>query len=785
MKNVFSKILFGIFIAIVLTITAPVRADSLVVNNSMDSSTIQSILDTNDEVVFEEGTYTDLVLNVNGTKVFKTTGEVIFKCSSGNNFGIVIGNASNANITFNGSFTFSGYREGIYVSNNANVIINIFDNSSLALVNGKTTEQNHGSGIWVGGSSNFTINGGLNSTFVASDNAMAGINVLSNATFTANFKNMALVDMSRNTVASGYHSGMDNGINTVITFDNVRKVTMDDNGVDAVCFSNGSDVTKLNIINSNVSMQRNHSWGTNGGTIEVINSYLNISDNSSGPWANVIYTSSNMYADSLVVRDSIIDANGSGANSGIWVYGKTIIDNSTINANDNGQNAYGNYNYSNKNPLYSGAYPWNLANGLAFCGEVSISNSTITASNNGGAGIAFYGTSLDDIAYVTITSSVINANNNGVSPNFTVYKKGEKIYNWNSSYYEGRSGFNVALYSGIAICNSEVTAVDSTIMLLDNKQYGIGYHQLFDGKFVVDGKTIAAISTSDENLQREIKGSNTSQETIVLSGSLQGKLENMDGEYGDSWNGVKEEDEIYVGPVNSDGTKLVEFDVNKEINRVVKEDVNSFEYFDPNTLNKYEYTFKYNTIDTDLTKEGDNAYIWTPVSILHYDATEGLINYLGTAGVLSYGSSKALQEDLFLAGLDSRFTQDITIYGNSLALAEKIIATASREGYVFLGWYIADDQEKASVYALEGNFSDLYDLLNTEFTDMTKLELSNVPVSELTVYAKWAKRDTGKTDAEIVPPATGVSDFKLDLLLIILLVTAPFGASVFKIKTNI
>ena len=257
----------------------------------------------------------------------------------------------------------------------------------------------------------------------------------------------------------------------------------------------------------------------------------------------------------------------------------------------------------------------------------------------------------------------------------------------------------------------------------------------------------------------------------------------MDGEYGDEWNGTKKDDETYVGPINGDGTKLTEFDVNKEINKILDKDSNKFTYYDSNTGTKYDYVFKYNDDSTDLTGEGNNAYLWTPASLLHYDATEGLINYLGTAGVLKYGNSKAIQRDLFLAGLGTRFTQDVTIYGNCMALAEKNLASASREGYVFLGWYIADDSELAKKYAEEGNFEKLYKLLNTQFTDMTNLEIDGVPVSELTIYAKWAKEETGKTEGrdEITPPNTGV-DFNNNIeLLFVSIITVFVLAGVSKL----
>ena len=766
MKNNFIKTLFLLFVGLLVTFSISVDASSSKVDATMSNEEIQSIIDSNDEVIFEEGNYSDITINVTGTKTFKTTGAVVFNSTLGNNFGILVNDGASANIIIDGNFTFDGYREGVFVGNNANTTMTLAESSTLKLVNGKLGEIVHGSGMWIGQNTKFTINGNKNATFVASDNAIAGINVLKNSTFEANFKDMALVDMSHNKSVSGYHAGMETGVKTTITFDGVKKVTMNDNGVDAVCFSDESDTNILNIINSkDVSMNRNQSWGINGGDIRIVNSYLNIDNNSIGPWDKVKYTASNMYAETLYVENSTIDSNDCANNNGIWVENQATIIGSTINVNNNGKNVFGNYNYTTNRSFYAGDYAWNNGNGIAFCNGVSVVNSKITANGNGGAGIAFYATNSNGLANIKISGSTLIANGNGVSPNFTVVKEGLK--NHNSSKYTDREGYNVGLYSGIAIGNAVVSVENSTMILIDNKKNGVGFHQLYEGKLVIDGETIAAISTNDEELQREIKGSNNGQETIVLSGSLQGNLDNMDGEYGDEWNGTKEDDETYVGPINGDGTKLTEFDVNKEINKILDKDSNSFIYYDPNTGTKYDYVFKYNDDSTDLTGEGNNAYLWTPASILHYDATEGLINYLGTAGVLKYGSSKTIQRDLLLAGLGSRFTQDVTIYGNCMALAEKLLATAEREGYVFLGWYIADDSELAAKYAEEGNFEELYKLLNTEFTDMTNLEIDGVSVSELTVYAKWGKKDTGKTDPEIDPPYTGtVSNSDVTLLIL-------------------
>lgn len=786
MKNNFIKTVFLLLVGILVTFSISVDASSAKVDTTMSNEEIQSIVDSNDEVIFEEGNYSDITINVSGTKTFKTTGAVVFNSTLGSNFGILVNDGASANITIDGNFTFDGYREGVFVGNNANVTMTLAESSTLKLVNGKLGDIVHGSGMWIGQNTKFTINGNKNSTFIASDNAIAGINVLENATFEANFKDMTLVDMSRNKDVSGYHASMETGVKTTITFDGVKKVTMNDNGVDAVCFSDGSDTNILNIINSkDVSMNRNHSWGINGGDVRIVNSYLNIDNNSISPWDNVKYTASNMYVETLYVENSTIDSNDCANNNGIWVENQATIIGSTINVNNNGKNAFGVYNSTTDKKFYSGNYAWNNGNGIAFCNGVSIVNSKITANGNGGAGIAFYATNSNGLANIKVSGSTLIANGNGISPNFTFVIDGEKKYdkNYNSSKYTDREGYNVGLYSGIAIGNAVVNVEDSTIMLIDNKKYGVGFHQLYEGKLVIDGYTVAAISTNDEELQREIKGSNNGQATIVLSGSLQGNLDNMDGEYGDEWNGTKKDDETYVGPINGDDTKLTEFDVNKEINKILDKDSNSFTYYDPNTGTKYDYVFKYNDDSTDLTGKGNNAYIWTPASILRYDATEGLINYLGTAGVLRYGSSKTIQENLRLAGLGSRFTQDVTIYGNCMALAEKLLAEAEREGYVFLGWYIADDSELAAKYAEEGNFEELYKLLNTEFTDMTNLEIDGVSVSELTVYAKWGKKDTGKTDPEIDPPYTGSVNSDSNVTLLILSVIISMSTVIY-LKNN-
>ena len=51
--------------------------------------------------------------------------------------------------------------------------------------------------------------------------------------------------------------------------------------------------------------------------------------------------------------------------------------------------------------------------------------------------------------------------------------------------------------------NAEVKVTDSSFTLLDNKRHGIGYHEAYAGKFVVDGYTIGKIATTDNVIQKK------------------------------------------------------------------------------------------------------------------------------------------------------------------------------------------------------------------------------------------------------------------------------------------
>lgn len=417
------------------------------------------------------------------------------------------------------------------------------------------------------------------------------------------------------------------------------------------------------------------------------------------------------------VSDSILNANNNGSHG----ISNVAFDatNSTININDN---AYIGLNITKYNDTKT---------------STDIINSTINANNNGGSGIRFF----VENGITNITNSKITTNNNGY---------GESLYGW--SVKPGDSGYwaGVAAKGNLYAKNAVIFSNGVSGYALYDTDSGEGiFHVLENSVIVANGEESKDIF-DDYNSAKGNSGN-----TIVTGGSLQVDSDNtsvsdtLNNLYHSEINptmpngqGLKA-DIQFAGPINSDYTALTQFILHQNINKEVGgEGSHTFIYYDPNTGRVYNYTFRYNALgeDLDSTVSG-NAYVWTPVSIINYDATEGLINYLGTSGKVSLGYGYT---DL-LTGLNSRYSSDITIFGNSLDLAEKVLPSAEKENYIFLGWYIpeAANADLASELAERGEFDALYELLVIPFTQSTKV-LSDFDdlasgLEEITVYAKWAK----------------------------------------------
>ena len=430
-----------------------------------------------------------------------------------------------------------------------------------------------------------------------------------------------------------------------------------------------------------------------------------------------------------------------------------LIKDSKLSLIDNAKNGYTgadnrrNIQIINSEVIANG----NAAAGMKFdCQKIDIINSKLYASGNGSFG--FTGMSNATVKNSTISTidnklaGMVFYGNSIVSDNSKLLSKkdGDRTYSSSRS-----SAVAVRIYPGTFTIVDSVTNFDSVS--------GISFYNTSAGnvRVYVTGETVAAISANDEfnttasELFDDFNASkqNTGR-TIVIGGSLQASFENMtvseklkllkDSVLNPviSFKNGEKEDTQYLAPVNSDGTALTRFDLNSEINKEVGgEGSHTFVYYDPNTSKEYVYTFRYNVVSEDLVEgESGNAYVWTPVSEITYDATEGV--------VVTDGST-ALIDDT-----NSRYARDITIFGNSLDLAERVMPSAVRQGYKFLGWFIAVngvevDLEKAYDLANNGDFNELYALLNYKFEQNSKVlavvDDAKSGIERITVFAKWAK----------------------------------------------
>lgn len=430
-----------------------------------------------------------------------------------------------------------------------------------------------------------------------------------------------------------------------------------------------------------------------------------------------------------------------------------LIKDSKLSLIDNAKNGYTgadnrrNIQIINSEVIANG----NAAAGMKFdCQKIDIINSKLYASGNGSFG--FTGMSNATVKSSTISTvdnrlaGMVFYGNSIVSDNSKLLSKkdGDRTYSSSRS-----SAVAVRIYPGTFTIVDSVTNFDSVS--------GISFYNTSAGnvRVYVTGETVAAISANDEfntTASELFDDFNASEQntgrTIVIGGSLQASFENMtvseklkllkDSVLNPviSFENGEKEDTQYLAPVNSDGTALTRFDLNSEINKEVGgEGSHTFVYYDPNTSKEYVYTFRYNVVSEDLVEgESGNAYVWTPVSEITYDATEGV--------VVTDGST-ALIDDT-----NSRYARDITIFGNSLDLAERVMPSAVRQGYKFLGWFIAVngvevDLEKAYDLANNGDFNELYALLNYKFEQNSKVlavvDDAKSGIERITVFAKWAK----------------------------------------------
>lgn len=714
--------------------------EGMTVNPQMQVSEIQQAVDMAGVIMFEPGNYKDLVLKIAGEKTLIPLGEVVFLGETMRSPAIDI--TGDTALTIGGGegskLSIQGYWDGIRLEGNQEgnqditFTLEISQGSTLELTGNKVYETNHGNGIWISGKgSTFNLIGRSDSTFIASDNGGSGVlayggepytSEQQNVTVKINFNGSRLVDMSRNRIGSGYHSGIGWYTGTTLEFVGCAEVHIDDNQIDAIMFSSsyknvGGTAVAVPVDSElyiedcpEFTMNGNESWGTNGGNVTVLNSTVECSGNSSQPWASVQKSASNLYCFSLVARDSEIRADNCGTYSGIWVAGNAEISGSKLYVSGNGIDNYG------KNGC-TGGY------GILFGGLADISGSELVIENNGLAGIMFSnGRSPENTS--SITDSTIRTRGNG-----KLAQTADRAIN--------KSG--IALYTGI------LDTADSNLVLLESdNRYGMGFEAEGRAQLILDGHGVSAYQAGGN----ESYSSRQGHYHTMMNGSLQAVRDHMSGTY--SFNGVQSADEVYVAPVNGYQTKLTRFDLNAEINKEVGDGRDqSFRYLDPNSRQLVDYGFRYNRTGEDLMDgESGNAYVWAPVSILHYDATEGMISDFKTAiqGNVSLTNTRGDGTSIGNTGdgaqTGARYGTDYTVFGNSLNLSEgELPDVGDRAGYKFLGWYAADDEAKAAEYAGSGNWSALYGILNVPFTSSSKVaaDMGDVGTgqAEKTIYAKW------------------------------------------------
>lgn len=668
MKKSLMNILLGLFVVITLGFLVPVSASSATVDASMDNEQIQGVVNSNDEIVFEAGTYTNLSFTIASEKTFTANGEVKFVGtgevgSEGEiNNAIILTETGSLTLNGTGTFNFSEYQNGIRVKGTDNkLVVNTAVTISGSLAAG--TAGWSGNGIYTLTSGKFTVD--INNANLNLDGNAGGM-VLYKATVVVNVVN-GRFSTSNNTINDGIYAHECKSL--TINLDNS---TLDMNG---------------NKMNGLASIGNAYVYLNNGST-------MNASNNKGAGGINNGH---------VVSRDSFINANNNSCHGLTNISLSTF--NSTVTVDGNG---------------FRGL---NITRSLSEVsdGKTEINNSIFKVTNNGLSGIYF----LNSVGTkITNNSNITTCGNGKSNPSSTF--AGDGI---------------VASYE-ISIDNSYLTSIDPHSLATSNtslspstvyiKEYTV---YVAEGTGEVDSDVV----DDPNSTHPEYTG------TIVITGGSFKASSDVTVDNHEDYVENREDVSSTVDVVNDQGEDLYRFTLTTDNKEVGGE-------------GKHEFTYQYHDSSDTLTykfifDKENKAYVWTPISRLYYNATEGMMNIDGS-------TAKMLDKLGF----------DITIYGNSMDLAERILASASREDYVFLGWYIADDSSLAEKYAEERNFEELYKLLNTEFTESTKLELDGMALEELTVYAKWGKKDIGKTDPEILPPNTSVSYSNNIGLLIISLV---------------
>ena len=397
-----------------------------------------------------------------------------------------------------------------------------------------------------------------------------------------------------------------------------------------------------------------------------------------------------------------------------------------------------------------------------------ISGSTLSAENNGGPGIRFFVSG----GQTEVSDSKLYADGNG---------NGTSVYGY--TVKPGDSGY----WAGIA-GEGDVVLTNSFVSSVSAGGYSLYNNSTAPSNLYISGTDVVALNgdQSDSDIFDDWNSAkkNTGR-TVVTGGSLQADSQKMSGDaladglndwIPDASTDLSKGEKQFGAPVNTYGTALTRFDLNSELGHGTALTDNgdgtyTFTTYDPNAVDgdgantypAYTYTFRYNTAGEDLVEgESGNAYVWAPVSVIHYDATEGN---------LVLGNSTAVEGDAALTntrgdgsavgntalGKANIDATDYTVYGGSLWLSEGVQPTASRGGYNFSGWFVRVENGTVVTDWLEQcttngtvDWTRFYNGLNTQVTGDTALAalFGSADMAEMTVYAKWT------TEPVVIPPDT-------------------------------
>ena len=511
-----------------------------------------------------------------------------------------------------------------------------------------------------------------------------------------------------------------NADNLTMNIEPGAEVNLTRNGQGVCMNTDYTGSVNINVDNAILNITGNRSNGITGQSRPYLldiknNATVNVDDNG-GIGINNFY---------IKVSDSELSVSGNGSHGATNVAFDAY--DSTLNFNDNEYIGLNISKYNEKEEQED---------------STEIVGSTVKAGNNGGPGIRFY----INGGNTKITDSSIVTNGNGV---------GDEIYGYIANPVDSGAWAGIVGKGTVVVTDSYITSTSAAGYSLYNA--GSSPSRLY-----ISGTDVVAFDASENMSDSDIFDDWNSQgntgRTYVNGGSLQAEYGQMTVRMNhimnmlvpeNTMNSGRGKEEIqYAAPVNSYNTALTRFDLHKAINAVVNGDgANTFTVYDPNANTSYNYAFRYNTDAEDLTGVGGNAYVWTPVTVIHYDATEGTVGQLGTAksGNVVLNNTRGDQssiDNIVVANGDYIDATDYTICGNSLALSEGALPTATCEGYTFAGWYYAvgDDIETAAGYAQNGQYSQLYSLLlsnGRRFSDTTMTSDDGANLDEITVYAVW------------------------------------------------